>query len=244
MRHLLVFALVLALFTTMLIGVARADDAVKPQATRTKVIDFSKERKWWSYAPISDQSPPQVNDQAWYKNDIDRFILAKLETIGLSPAPQANRVALIRRAFYDLTGLPPSPEEVDAFVSDTRPQAWSELIDRLLASPHYGERWGRHWLDLVRYADTNGFERDGDKPASWRYRDWVIAAFNSDKPYDRFLTEQLAGDELPDRSFDTMVATGYYRLGMWDDEVPDLDQALADDLDGIVDTTARTMLGM
>ena len=244
MRPLLVFALVLALFTTMLIGVARADDAVKPQATRTKKIDFAKERKWWSYAPISDQSPPQVNDQAWYKNDIDRFILAKLETIGLSPAPQANRVALIRRAFYDLTGLPPSPEEVDAFVSDTRPQAWSELIDRLLASPHYGERWGRHWLDLVRYADTNGFERDGDKPASWRYRDWVIAAFNSDKPYDRFLTEQLAGDELPDRSFDTMVATGYYRLGMWDDEVPDLSQALADDLDGIVDTTARTMLGM
>ena len=233
-----------ALFTTLLVGAANGDDAVKPSTARIKVIDFNKERQWWSYAPIYDQAPPQVKDQAWCKNDIDRFILAKLEAIGLSPAPQADRVALIRRAFYDLTGLPPSPEEVDAFVNDSRPQAWSELIDRLLASPHYGERWGRYWLDLVRYADTNGFERDGDKPASWRYRDWVIAAFNSDKPYDRFLTEQLAGDELPDRSFDTMVATGYYRLGMWDDEVPDLDQALADDLDGIVDTTARTMLGM
>ncbi|MDA0214858.1 MAG: DUF1553 domain-containing protein [Planctomycetota bacterium] len=236
--------ILLGLFTTLLLGTANGEDVVKPSTTRIKVIDFDKERKWWSYAPILEQSPPQVIDQSWCKNDIDRFILAKLETIGLSPAPQANRVALIRRAFYDITGLPPSPEEVDAFVRDTRPQAWSELIDRLLASPHYGERWGRYWLDLVRYADTNGFERDSDKPGSWRYRDWVIAAFNNDKPYDRFLTEQLAGDELPDRTFDTMVATGYYRLGMWDDEVPDIKQALADDLDGIVDTTARTMLGM
>jgi hypothetical protein len=209
-----------------------------------RAIDLGKAREWWSYRPIADVAPPAVRDTAWIRNDIDRFILARLEADGLAPAPEADRVALIRRATFDLTGLPPTPAEVDAFLADADPQAWEHVIERLLASPHYGERWGRHWLDLVRYADTNGFERDGDKPGTWRYRDWVIGAMNQDKPYDRFITEQLAGDELPDRDFSTMVATGYYRLGMWDDEVPDLKQALADDMDGIVDVTARTMLGV
>jgi hypothetical protein len=209
-----------------------------------RTIDLEKAREWWSYRPIADAPPPAVRDAAWIRNDIDRFILARLEADGLVPAPEADRVALIRRATYDLTGLPPTPAEVDAFLADHDPHAWERVVDRLLASQHYGERWGRHWLDLVRYADTNGFERDGDKPGTWRYRDWVIGAMNQDKPYDRFITEQLAGDELPDRDFSTMVATGYYRLGMWDDEVPDLKQALADDMDGIVDVTARTMLGV
>ena len=209
-----------------------------------RTIDLEKAREWWSYRPIADAPPPAVRDAAWVRNDIDRFILARLEADGLVPAPEADRVALIRRATYDLTGLPPTPAEVDAFLDDHDPHAWERVVDRLLASQHYGERWGRHWLDLVRYADTNGFERDGDKPGTWRYRDWVIGAMNQDKPYDRFITEQLAGDELPDRDFSTMVATGYYRLGMWDDEVPDLKQALADDMDGIVDITARTMLGV
>jgi hypothetical protein len=219
---------------------AHGDDA--HHAPRT--IDLEKAREWWSYRPIADTAPPTVRDTAWPRNDIDRFILARLEADGLAPAPEADRIALIRRATYDLTGLPPTPAEVDAFLADTDPQAWEHVIERLLASPHYGERWGRHWLDLVRYADTNGFERDSDKPSTWRYRDWVIGAMNQDKPYDRFITEQLAGDELADRDFSTMVATGYYRLGMWDDEVPDLKQALADDMDGIVDITARTMLGV
>jgi hypothetical protein len=209
-----------------------------------RTIDLDKAREWWSYRPIADTAPPTVRDTSWPRNDIDRFILARLEADGLAPAPEADRIALIRRATYDLTGLPPTPAEVDAFLADTDPQAWEHVIERLLASPHYGERWGRHWLDLVRYADTNGFERDSDKPGTWRYRDWVIGAMNQDKPYDRFITEQLAGDELADRDFSTMVATGYYRLGMWDDEVPDLKQALADDMDGIVDITARTMLGV
>ncbi len=199
---------------------------------------------WWSHQPMVRHSPPAVKDGAWSHNEIDHFILARLEEAGLAPAPEASRATLIRRAFYDLTGLPPSAAEVATFVNDSSPGAWPRLIDRLLASPQYGEKWGRHWLDLVRYADTNGFERDSDKPAAWRYRDWVVAALNADKPYDRFLVEQLAGDELPDRTFDTMVATGYYRLGMWDDEVPDLKQALYDDLDGIVDVTARGMLGI
>ena len=199
---------------------------------------------WWSYQPIANPAPPAVADPAWCRNDIDRFVLARLEGAGLHPAPEADRLTLVRRATFDLTGLPPTPEEAAQYLGDGSAAAWGNLIDRLLSSPHYGEQWGRHWLDLVRYADTNGFERDSDKPSAWRYRDWVVKAFNDDKPYDRFLVEQLAGDELSDRDFDSMVATGYYRLGMWDDEVPDLKQAQYDDLDGIVDVTARTMLGI
>ena len=230
--------------TTPAKGVEPGDTHADEGHAAPRVIDMEKARAWWSYRPIADAAPPAVRETAWVRNDIDRFILARLEADGLVPAPEADRVALIRRATYDLTGLPPSPAEIDAFLADADPQAWERVIERLLASPHYGERWGRHWLDLVRYADTNGFERDGDKPGTWRYRDWVIGAMNQDKPYDRFIIEQLAGDELPDRDFSTMVATGYYRLGMWDDEVPDLKQALADDMDGIVDVTARTMLGV
>lgn len=199
---------------------------------------------WWSHQPMVRHQPPPVQLQSWPRNEIDHFILARLEEAELPPAPEASRAALIRRAHYDLTGLPPTADEVSAFVNDPDPEAWPRLIDRLLASPQYGEKWGRHWLDIVRYADTNGFERDADKPGAWRYRDWVVSSLNRDMPYDRFLVEQLAGDELPDRTFDTMVATGYYRLGMWDDEVPDLKQALYDDLDGIVDVTARGMLGI
>src|SRR5213079_1626224 len=121
----------------------------------------------------------------------------------------------------DLTGLPPAPEEVQRFVADPSPQAWPRLVDKLLASPQYGEKWGRHWLDLVRYAETHGYERDGAKPQAWRYRDYVINSFNNDKPYDQFLKEQLAGDELDHVTPETMIATGYYRLGVWDDEPAD-----------------------
>jgi hypothetical protein len=199
---------------------------------------------WWAYRPLAKPAAPAMRDAAWARNDIDRFILAKLEAKGLAPAPEADRATLIRRASFDLTGLPPTPEELDAFVADESPDAYERLIDRLLASPHYGEKWARHWLDLVRYADTNGFERDSDKNAAWKYRDFVVRAFNDDMPYARFVKAQLAGDELPDRDFDTLVATGFYRLGLWDDEVPDLKQALADDMDSIVDTTARTFLGI
>ncbi len=199
---------------------------------------------WWAYKELVAPAVPAVRNDAWCRSDIDRFLLAKLEAKGLVPAPEADRVALIRRAALDLTGLPPTPEEIDAFVADASPDAYERLLDRLLASPHYGEKWGRHWLDLVRYADTNGFERDSDKEAAWKYRDFVVRALNADMPYARFVRAQIAGDELPDRDFDTLVATGFYRLGLWDDEVPDLKQALADDMDGIVDTTARTFLGI
>ena len=160
------------------------------------------------------------------------------------PAPPAERVALIRRLTYDLTGLPPTPEEVDAFLADHAADAYERLVDRLLASPHYGEAWGRHWLDLVRYAETNGYERDSAKPQAWRYRDYVIRAFNQDKPYDRFLHEQLAGDEIDPSSAEALIATGFYRLGLWDDEPADPELAHFDGLDGIVSTAGQVFLGL
>ena len=199
---------------------------------------------WWSWKPLAAPAPPEVRDEAWVRTPIDRFVLARLEAAGVARAPEASREVLIRRATFDLTGLPPTPEDVRAFVADTRTNAWELLIDRLLASPEYGVKWARHWLDLVRYADTNGFERDSEKTSAWKYRDWVVNAFNDDMPYDRFIVEQLAGDEMPDRDYSSLLATGYYRLGMWDDEVPDLAQAIADDMDSIVDITARTFLGI
>jgi len=199
----------------------------------------------WSYKPRTNPSAPAVKDDAWVTNPIDNFLLAKLEEASLEPAPEASSIALIRRATFDLTGLPPTPEEVEAFLQDTEPGAWERLIDRLLDSPHYGEKWGRHWLDLVRYAETNGFERDSDKPMMWRYRDYVIRAFNEDKPYDRFIHEQLAGDELDDADADSIIATGFMRLHQWDDE-PGAGalQHKYDNLDDVAKTASEAFLGM
>lgn len=199
----------------------------------------------WSYRPIERPSIPQLGDPEWATNPIDAFVLARLEAAGLEPNPPADPVELIRRVTYDLTGLPPTPEQVDAFVADTEAGAWGRLVDRLLDSPQYGERWGRHWLDLVRYAETNGYERDSDKPFIWRYRDYVIDAFNEDKPYDRFILEQLAGDELDEVTPASLTATGYQRLMIWDDEPGQGRlQARYDTLDDIVSTSAGAFLGM
>jgi hypothetical protein len=212
-------------------------------------------KRFWSFRTVVRPAAPAVRDRSWVKTPIDAFVLSKLEAAGLSPNPQAERIALLRRATYDLTGLPPSPEEVQRFLADTSPKAWERVVDRLLASPRYGEKWGRHWLDLVRFGESNSYERDGTKPHAWRYRDYVIRAFNEDRPYDRFLTEQLAGDLLtegaPDpspkplrRKPEHLIATGYYRLGVWDDEPVDPEQALYDDLDDIVSTTGQVFLGL
>jgi hypothetical protein len=175
---------------------------------------------------------------------IDAFLVQKLLAKGLSPAPLASRRELVRRAYFDLIGLPPAPEEIDAFVADGRPDAYERLLDRLLASPQYGERWGRHWLDVVRFAQTNGYERDDEKPFAWRYRDYVIKALNEDKPYDQFVREQLAGDELDVVTDDALIATAFYRLGVWDDEPDDRRQAEYDDLDDVLSTTGSTFLGL
>ena len=171
----------------------------------------------WSFKRPERPALPDVGDRVWPKNDIDLFILRRLEREGLGPSPAADRVALVRRVYLDLIGLLPTPEEVDVFLRDTRPEAYEELVDRLLDSPHYGERWARRWLDLARYADTNGYEKD--RPRSiWPYRDWVIRALNADMPFDRFTVEQIAGDLLPDADLATKIATGFHRNTMVNEE--------------------------
>jgi len=201
-------------------------------------------KNWWAYRKLVRPDVPAVQNKAWVQNPIDAFILARLEKSKLSPVAPASKIALLRRAYFDLIGLPPTPQQIDAFMKDQSPQAFEKVIDQLLAMPQYGEKWGRHWLDLVRYAETNGYERDGTKPFAWRYRDYVINAFNQDKPYDQFLLEQLAGDEIENPTLETITATGYYRLGIWDDEPADRPQARYDSLDDVVSTTSQVMLGM
>ena len=205
----------------------------------------------WAFRGPRKRSLPKVNQPQWCQSPIDYFILARLEEAGLQPAPPADKRTLIRRATYDLIGLPPTPEEIEAFLNDQSPDAFAKVVDRLLASPHYGERWGRHWLDLVRYAETDGHEFDPDKPGAYLYRDYVIEAFNDDLPYDRFIQEQLAGDLLPEprlsgdgarRASD--VATAFYWLGEVQN-VP-VDQAAADAnvVENQIDVIGKTFLGL
>ncbi len=219
-----------------------ADDAgvkrIVPPSVSAETMRF------WAFRPVRRPAAPKVKNAAWTTNPIDNFILSKLEAKHLTPAAPASKIALLRRATYDLTGLPPTPAQVRAFLADADPKAYEKVVDRLLASPQYGERWGRHWLDLVRYAESNSFERDNPKPFVWRYRDYVIKSFNADKPYNQFIREQLAGDELPDATPESLIATGYYRLGTWDDEPADPEQARYDELDDIVATTGQTFLGL
>ncbi len=203
--------------------------------------------KWdehWAFVPRTSPEAPKVQNQAWVANPIDAFILSKLEARKLTPAPAADKTAWLRRATYDLHGLPPTQAELDEFLADNSPQAYERVVDRLLASPHYGERWARHWLDIVRFAETNSFERDGLKPNAWRYRDYVIRSLNEDKPYDQFIREQLHGDEMPEHTPDQLIATGYYRLGLWDDEPADPLQARYDELDDILGNVSQVFLGL
>lgn len=169
-------------------------------------------RNWWAFRkPVRPPVPPVKN--AWTRTPIDQFILAALTEKNLSPSPELDRRRLIRRLYLDVTGLPPAPEEVKAFLADRSPDAYTKLVDRLLASPQYGERWALRWLDVVRYADTNGFELDAERRHAWRYRDYVVRAFNEDKPYDRFLKEQIAGDEIWPGNTEALIATGFHRVG-------------------------------
>jgi len=223
-----------------------------PSPTRGEgSIDFDAARQRWPFAPVVDPSIPKVADAAWPANDLDRFILAKLEANGIKPAPPAELRKLIRRVTYDLVGLPPLPEEIDQFLREataTPRAAYVKLIDRLLASPRYGERWGRHWLDVVRYADTAGDNSDYPIPQHYRYRDWVIDAFNRDVPYDQFIREQLAGDLLPAKDEDDrrakLIATGYLanskRFGSYEDERYPWYLTYEDTIDNL----GRTFLGL
>jgi len=204
-------------------------------------------RDWWSLQPVKRSSVPGDATPATDGlplNPVDAFVRAELTRRGMTMAPPADRRTLLRRVSFDLVGLPPTADEIDAFEADKSPEAYEKVVDRLLASPQFGERWGRHWLDLVRFAETNGYERDAVKPNAWRYRDWVIQALNADMPYDRFLTEQLAGDELPDRTEQTVVATGFLRLGTWDDEPNDTQEYQYERLEDLVHATSTAFLSL
>ena len=234
---------------------AESRQHVAPALRSGKFALTDADRGYWAFQPIRRPTIPKVKSQRQVVGPIDAFVIEKLEAKKLAMNASATPRGLVRRAYSDLLGLPPSPEDVAAFERNPTDAAWAQLIDRLLASPHYGERWGRHWLDLVRYAESNGYERDGAKPNAWRYRDYVIKSFNDDKPYDRFIREQLAGDEIAEELLasssgvssewrDAIVATGFYRLHVWDDEPDSTIVAEYDDLDDIMVTTSTSFLGL
>ncbi|MGP0070067.1 MAG: PSD1 and planctomycete cytochrome C domain-containing protein [Isosphaeraceae bacterium] len=204
----------------------------------------------WSLQPLRRPLVPDIGSGGsegwsdWCRNPIDRFILNGLLDRGLTPTAEADKATLIRRVTFDLTGLPPSPKAIDAFLADEAPDAYERLVDRLLASPRYGQRWARHWLDLVRYAESDGYRSDAYRPAAWRYRDYVVRSFNGDRPYDRFLTEQLAGDELDPDDPELRVATGYFRLGPYEYNQRNVPGQWADILNDITDVTGEVFLGL
>ncbi|MBX3112700.1 MAG: DUF1549 domain-containing protein [Fimbriimonadaceae bacterium] len=200
--------------------------------------------KWWAFVAPRRPPLPEVKDKAWAKGPLDLFVLAGLEAEGLRPAPPADRRTLVRRATFDLTGLPPTAREVEDFVNDKGPGAFEKVVDRLLASPAYGERWGRHWLDVARYADSNGLDENLVFPNAWRYRDWVVGAFNADMPVDRFIQEQLAGDILPGAGDDGMVATGFLALGGKTLAEDDPVKQEMDIIDEQVDVVSKAFLGL
>jgi mono/diheme cytochrome c family protein len=219
------------------------DEGAKAPGNEVGQVIQEKNRHW-AFHPIQRPSLPAVKDARWVRNDIDRFILARLEKEGLTHSPEADRRTLIRRVYLDLVGLPPTPDEVTAFLADNRPGAYERVVNRLLASPHYGERWGRHWLDLARYADSHGFTIDGARTI-WPYRDWVIHAINADKPFDQFVIEQLAGDLLPGSTREQKVATGFQRNTLFNQEGGiDQEQFRVEFVVDRVSTTGSVFLGL
>jgi cytochrome c553 len=228
-----------------------AGEVVRPVGETFQVTEG--QRRWWAYRPVRPAEPPPIRDASWARTGIDRFILAELEKRGIPPAPSADRRTLLRRATFDLTGLPPRPEEVNAFVSDGSPDAFARAVDRLLASPAYGQRWARHWLDVVRYTDYH----DGNPAArtasceplnAWRYRDWVVAVLNRDLPFDDFIVHQIAGDLLPSpdgQEFyaDGLVATTFLTNGSWDRGDADKEKMVSDMVDDQIDTVGKAFLG-
>ena len=213
---------------------AFAGDGPPPQAKSTH----------WAFVKPVEHAAPSVRQTGWVRNPIDQFVLARLEQAGLAPAPPASREALIRRAYLDLIGLPPSPRDVDAFVADKSDDAYEKVIDRLLASPQYGERWARHWLDLARFAESEGFKADETRPNAWRYRDYVIQSFNADKPYDRFIREQIAGDELWPDDPNAHIATYFLRSYPDESNARELFQRRQELLNDITDTSGAVFLGL
>ena len=195
----------LALFSLVIVVLSNARAA--------DLFNLENARQHWAFRLFEEVKLSKVEQSGWGMNQIDRFVLTRLEKAGLQPSAPTDKALLIRRVYFDLIGLPPSPEEVRDFLADDSLTAYEKLIDDLLASPHYGERWGRHWLDLARYADSSGYHSDIDRPNAWRYRDYVIGSFNDDKPYAQFIREQLAGDEVEPENAQSWIATGFCRNG-------------------------------
>src|SRR5579864_4741941 len=223
-------------------------DEPKPTATQeagpAEKRITERDRQHWAFNPPVRAEVPKVEETSWVRNPIDAFVLSQLEANSLQHAPEADRSTLLRRLRFDLTGLPPTLEQREAFLADPSPGAYERLVDRLLADPHYGERWAQHWLDLARYADSDGFEFDQARPDAWRYRDWVIAALNRDMPYDVFLRQQLAGDETDPDDPEAFIATGFNRC--YPDMVDLNDQGLRrqNALNDITETTGLVFLGL
>ncbi|HWA99868.1 MAG TPA: DUF1549 domain-containing protein, partial [Pirellulales bacterium] len=226
------------------------DPRIGAAANPKRKINFAEAKHFWAFQPPKASPPPVVKDAAWPKTDVDRFVLARLEQSGLRPVADADKPALLRRVTFDLTGLPPTPEEIDAFVGDHSPEALSSVVDRLLASPRFGEHWGRHWLDVVRYGESTGKDRNIPYRFAWRYRDYVIDAFNDDKHFNRFIVEQIAGDLVP--GFDQkepaerdrlLIATGMLALGPKGVNV-DREQFRMDEADDQIDVTTRAFMGL
>ncbi|NUM99536.1 MAG: DUF1549 domain-containing protein [Bryobacteraceae bacterium] len=249
---------------SLLMAAVRHEGAVKmPPTTRLKEEQVEVLRAWidagvpwsstpakiraaghWAFQPVRRPAVPEVRNSAWTRNAIDRFIAARLEKEGLPPSPEADKYTLLRRVSLDLTGLPPSPAEVDAFLADRSPDAYERVVDQLLASPHFGERWGRHWLDLARYADSDGYNIDSPRPM-WKYRDWVINALNRDMPFDQFVIEQIAGDLLPHPTADQLIATGFHRNTLLNLEGGiDFEQYRVEAVADRTDTTGVVFLGL
>lgn len=231
--------LALGAFTALLAMAVSSQEKPNPvPASGTRAISPT-----WAYQPIKDPTVPTVSNTRWARTPIDRFVLARLEGAGLTPSPEADRPTLIRRLYLDVHGVIPAPEEVQAFVTDRSPNAYEKLVDRLLASPRYGERQGRRWLDLARYADTTGYSDDEQRPGMWRYRDYVIQSFNDDKPFDRFVREQIAGDELWPNRQDAVVATGFLRGYPDAPDHRDLLQKRYQSITDMTDTVGTVLLG-
>ncbi|MEX2187547.1 MAG: DUF1549 and DUF1553 domain-containing protein [Pirellulales bacterium] len=218
--------------------------AAEADATADATAFSDDDRAYWALQGVERPAMPDVRDGGWARNAVDRFVLAKLEALSLAPSVEADRATLLRRLSFDVIGLPPEPDAVAVFEADESPDAYERQVDRLLASPRLGERWARHWLDLARYAETDGFKADVTRPNAWRYRDYVIAAMNEDKPYDRFLMEQLAGDEIAPRDSSALIATGFLRHWPYEDNGRDVFGQRQNILDDVTDVTAQVCLGL
>ncbi len=227
-------------------GAAYDKPLVEAAATLVAKPITEADRQFWSFRPLAKSQPPAVKNEAWCRTPLDRFVLAPLERQGIAPNSPADRRKLIRRACFDLTGLPPTTAEVEAFVTDDSPGAYDRLLDSLLASAHYGERWARHWLDLARFAESHGYEQDYDRPSAYHYRDFVIQALNEDMPYDRFVKLQLAGDEIePDNNL-ALMATGFLAAGTHATQITanQVEKERYDELDDMAATVGTAMLGL